>query len=121
MFHRKKRLSSRVAVTRAPSRSHAGVPTVRLLTNWRAQLALEMVLALRAGPAAGDGAVRVQTVTIPAVLVHCHSVKIALANGCGRITLKERNVPVPASNKMTAASTISLYVHRVPIMASLLS
>jgi hypothetical protein len=70
-----------------------------------------------AAPASRAGADRVQTVRIPAVLVHRHSVKTELANGCGRINLTERKALVPASTKIATTSTISLYVHRVQIIA----
>jgi hypothetical protein len=59
----------------------------------------------------------VQTVRIPAVLVHCHCVKTELSNGFGWVNLTDRNAAVPANAKIAAMSTISLRVHNVQIIA----
>ncbi len=53
----------------------------------------------------------------PAVLVHCHSVSTELATGCGRTSMMARNEAAKASVRIVAASTISLRVQWVQIIA----
>jgi hypothetical protein len=55
----------------------------------------------------------VQTVTIPAVLVHCHwPLSIALVNGLGRVNSTDASV-APASASIAIATSVALRVHEV--------
>jgi hypothetical protein len=60
----------------------------------------------------------VQTVRIPAVLVHCHwSLNITLATGSDRVNPTEANAAVPATARIAMVSTVALRVQKVHVIA----
>ena len=60
----------------------------------------------------------VQTVRIPAVLVHCHwSLNITLATGSDRVNPTEANAAVPATARIAMVSTVALRVQKVRVIA----
>jgi hypothetical protein len=60
----------------------------------------------------------VQTVRIPAVLVHCHwSLNIALATGSDRVNPTEANAAVPTTARIAMVSTVALRVQKVHVIA----
>jgi hypothetical protein len=56
----------------------------------------------------------VQTVRIPAVLVHCHGpFSITLANGLGRVNSTEANAAAPARASIAMARRVAFRVHEM--------
>jgi hypothetical protein len=56
----------------------------------------------------------VQTVRIPAVLVHCHGpFSMTLANGIGRVNSTEANAAAPARASMAMARRVALRVREL--------